>query len=43
MGEGGNCTTGLPFTSVDRRAANQGDRNAVRKMVGESADDPFSY
>lgn len=34
---------GLLFASVDRRAANQDDRNAVRKMVVESADDPFSY
>lgn len=28
---GGSFTTGLPFASVGRRAANQSDRNAVRK------------
>jgi len=40
---GGSFTKGLPFASVDKRATNQGDRNAVRKMEGKATDDAFSY
>lgn len=40
---GGSFTKGLPFASVDKRATNQGDRNAVRKMEEKATDDAFSY